>query len=176
MISMTPASSGTRPGQRLRASIANRPSTLKSWTGRMPGIPHVVASAATALMTQILMVGLGGFVGAISRFLLVGLVQGASGGRLPFGTLAVNVIGCAVIGAVTVLAETRTGLSEGVRLFLVVGLLGGFTTFSAFGNETLSLLRAGDGGAAAANVLANVLLAIGAVWVGRLAVQAMVSG
>ena len=127
-------------------------------------------------MTQLLMVGLGGFVGVVSRFLLVGLVQSASGERFPFGTLAVNVLGCAVIGAVTVVAETRSGLSDGVRLFLVVGLLGGFTTFSAFGNETLALLRAGDGGSAAANVLANVVLAIGAVWVGRVLVQTVVSG
>ena len=127
-------------------------------------------------MTQLLMVGLGGFLGAVSRFLLAGLVQGAAGDRVPFGTLAVNVVGCAVIGAVTALAETRGGLSDGLRLFLVVGLLGGFTTFSAFGNETLALLRAGEVGPAAANVLANVLLAIGAVWVGRLVAQTVVSG
>ena len=127
-------------------------------------------------MTQLLRVGLGGFLGAVSRFLLADLVQGAAGNRFPYGTLAVNVVGCAVIGAVTALAETRGGLSDGLRLFLVVGLLGGFTTFSAFGNETLALLRAGEGGPAAANVLANVLLAIGAVWVGRLVAQTVVSG
>ena len=127
-------------------------------------------------MTQLLMVGLGGFLGAVSRFLLADLVQGAAGNRFPYGTLAVNVVGCAVIGAVTALAETRGGLSDGLRLFLVVGLLGGFTTFSAFGNETLALLRAGEVGPAAANVLANVLLAIGAVWVGRLVAQTVVSG
>ena len=127
-------------------------------------------------MTQLLMVGLGGFLGAVSRFLLAALVQGAAGDRVPYGTLAVNVVGCAVIGAVTALAETRGGLSDGLRLFLVVGLLGGFTTFSAFGNETLALLRAGEVGPAVANVLANVLLAIGAVWVGRLVAQTVVSG
>ena len=127
-------------------------------------------------MTQLLMVGLGGFLGAVSRFLLAALGQGAAGDRVPYGTLAVNVVGCAVIGAVTALAETRGGLSDGLRLFLVVGLLGGFTTFSAFGNETLALLRAGEVGPAAANVLANVLLAIGAVWVGRLVAQTVVSG
>ena len=127
-------------------------------------------------MTQLLMVGLGGILGAVSRFLLAALVQGAAGDRVPYGTLAVNVVGCAVIGAVTALAETRGGLSDGLRLFLVVGLLGGFTTFSAFGNETLALLRAGEVGPAAANVLANVLLAIGAVWVGRLVAQTVVSG
>ena len=127
-------------------------------------------------MTQLLMVGLGGFLGAVSRFLLADLVQGAAGNRFPYGTLAVNVVGCAVIGAVTALAETRGGLSDGLRLFLVVGLLGGFTTFSALGNETLALLRAGEVGPAAANVLANVLLAIGAVWVGRLVAQTVVSG
>ena len=127
-------------------------------------------------MTQLLMVGLGCFLGAVSRFLLAALVQGAAGDRVPYGTLAVNVVGCAVIGAVTALAETRGGLSDGLRLFLVVGLLGGFTTFSAFGNETLALLRAGEVGPAAANVLANVLLAIGAVWVGRLVAQTVVSG
>ena len=118
-------------------------------------------------MIKVLLVGLGGFVGSIARYGFGGLVQGRTGATFPFGTLAVNVLGCFVIGGLSELAETRGVLTPETRAFLVIGVLGGFTTFSAFGNETLNLLRERDVALAAANVLANVVLALVAVWLGR---------
>ncbi|MDA1092513.1 MAG: CrcB family protein [Acidobacteria bacterium] len=118
-------------------------------------------------MTQILFVGLGGFLGSVARYLVVALVQSPTGGSFPFGTLAVNVTGCALIGGLSELLEARPFLTGEGRAFVVVGLLGGFTTFSAFGNETVNLLRHAGPVLAGANVLANVVLALGGVWVGR---------
>ena len=92
-------------------------------------------------MTQILFVGIGGFVGSVTRFLLAGLVQGATAGVFPFGTLVVNVTGCVAIGGLSELLEARPFMTGDARAFLIIGLLGGFTTFSAFGNETINLLR-----------------------------------
>lgn len=122
-------------------------------------------------MTQLLFVGMGGFLGSVTRFLLAGLVQSATAGTFPFGTLVVNVTGCIAIGALSELLDTRPFLTADARAFLVIGLLGGFTTFSAFGNDTIDLLRHGSTAAAGANVLANVLLALGGVWLGRTAAQ-----
>ena len=118
-------------------------------------------------MAQILFVGVGGFLGSIGRYLLVGLVQSPTAGTFPFGTLAVNVAGCTLIGGLSVLIEARPFLTSDGRAFLVIGVLGGFTTFSAFGNETVSLLRHASPMLAGANVLANVALALCGVWVGR---------
>ena len=115
-------------------------------------------------MTQILFVGMGGFLGSVTRFLLGGLVQSATAGTFPLATLVVNVTGCVAVGGLTGLLETRPFLTGDARAFLVIGLLGGFTTFSAFGHETLDLLREAGSTQAATNVLANVLLALGGVW------------
>lgn len=84
----------------------------------------------------------------------------------PYATLAVNVIGCFGIGLAMPTFERAAALPPDLRLLVVVGFLGGFTTFSAFGNETLALLRAG-GGLALLNVAASVLLGLGAVVLGR---------
>jgi CrcB protein len=122
-------------------------------------------------MAQILFVGVGGFLGSIARYLLVGLVQSPTAGTFPFGTLAVNVAGCTLIGGLSALIEARPFLTGDGRAFLVIGVLGGFTTFSAFGNETINLLRHAGPTLAGANVLANVALALGGVWVGRSVAQ-----
>ena len=118
-------------------------------------------------MAQILFVGMGGFLGSIARYLLVGLVQTPTAGTFPFGTLAVNVAGCTLIGGLSALIEARPFLTGDGRAFLVIGVLGGFTTFSAFGNETVNLLRHAGPTMAGANVVANLVLALGGVWVGR---------
>lgn len=124
-------------------------------------------------MTEWLWAGAGGFVGAVGRFVIGGLVQRITPTVFPIGTLAVNVVGCAVIGAVLGFAEGRGQLTDGVRAFLVVGVLGGFTTFSAFGADTFDLMRGGSPGMAAANVLLSVGLGIGAAaggfWLTRVA-------
>lgn len=118
-------------------------------------------------MVQILLIGIGGFFGSIARHLLSGIVQSATAGTFPYGTLSVNVVGCLVIGAMSELAEARAFLSGEARALLIIGGLGGFTTFSAFGNETMNLVRDSDWIRATVNVAAHIALAIGAVWLGR---------
>lgn len=118
-------------------------------------------------MGNILLVGVGGFLGSIARYLVSGYIQDRTGEIFPFGTLAVNVIGCFVIGGLSELAEARAFLSPEARALVVIGVLGGFTTFSTFGNETVNLLRDGEWAFAVMNLLTHAVLAIGAVWVGR---------
>lgn len=118
-------------------------------------------------MTKILIVGLGSFIGGIARYGLSGLIHRYAGGSFPFGTWAVNVIGCFFIGGVLHLVEDRAFLSPNVRLFVAIGLLGGFTTFSSFGYETFELLRDRQIALALLNVVGNVLLGLCAVWTGR---------
>ena len=119
------------------------------------------------------MVAAGGAAGAVLRHLLGGLVQGRITAIFPLGTLAVNLLGCLAIGVASELAESRGALDPATRALLVVGVLGGFTTFSAFGNETLNLLRDGERLLAGGNVVANVILGLAAVWVGRAAAAAL---
>lgn len=111
---------------------------------------------------KLLVIAIGGGLGALARYGLSGLVQGR-GAAFPFGTLAVNAIGCFLIGA---LFER---LPPGARAFAVVGVLGGFTTFSAFGYETLELLRGGQTNLALLNVAVSVVAGVGAVMLGRAA-------
>jgi len=123
-------------------------------------------------MQAIILVGVGGALGAIARYLLGGWVQSLSGGLgFPYGTFAVNVLGCLAIGVITGLAQTRDFIPMEMRTFLSIGLLGGFTTFSAFGNETFSLLRNGQIGPAAGYVVLQILVGLVAVWVGYTIVQ-----
>jgi CrcB protein len=124
-------------------------------------------------MSQFFVVGVGGCLGAIARYWLSGLVQRYSNGEFPFGTLAVNVIGCLAIGYVIGLVEYRQLLGPNLRLFLIVGVLGGFTTFSAFGYETFALLRDSQHWLALANVAANTVTGIIAVVVGWIAAKLM---
>jgi fluoride exporter len=119
-------------------------------------------------MTNILLVGLGGFIGSIMRYLLSGYVQqSVKVVDFPLGTLAVNVIGCFVIGFLAQLAEQRGMFTNESRAFVFIGVLGGFTTFSSFGNETLDLARNGNAMSAFANVAASVIIGLFAVWLGR---------
>jgi CrcB protein len=112
-----------------------------------------------------LLVGAGGFVGATLRYVLGGLVSRHAPPEFPWGTLVINLSGCFLIGLLAVLAEER-GVGLGGRLFLMVGVLGGYTTFSTFGYETLSLMREGSHALAAANALGQLLLGLAAVWMG----------
>ena len=119
-------------------------------------------------MTNILLVGFGGFIGSVLRYLASGYVQQTTKSiDFPYGTLAVNVIGCFIIGFLAQLAEERGVFTSESRLFVFVGILGGFTTFSSFGNETLNLARDSQMMHALANVGANVVLGLFAVWLGR---------
>ena len=120
----------------------------------------------------VLCIALGGGVGSLLRFATASFVQRSSGGVFPLGTLAVNTAGCLLIGFLGALLAGPLLVREEVRLGLLVGLLGGFTTFSTFGWETLALLEDGEWARAAANVAASNLLGLAAVWAGlRLAQQ-----
>lgn len=116
-------------------------------------------------MTNIFLVGIGGFIGSVMRY-LVGNYFHHPGRDFPLGTLIVNVAGCFVIGFLSHVAEGY-GLGSGSRSFVFVGVLGGFTTFSSFGNETLKLARDNQILNASANVGANVVLGLFAVWLGH---------
>lgn len=119
-------------------------------------------------MQNIFLVGLGGALGSIARYLVSGWVQVASKSiNFPFGTLSVNLVGCLVIGILTQLADTRGVFTTESRAFIFIGILGGFTTFSSFGNETINLLRGGEFSYALANIGANVISGLFAVWLGR---------
>lgn len=123
---------------------------------------------------QLLIIGLGGFVGTILRYVLGGLVQsGAGSSAFPWGTLTINLLGCFGIGLLAELSEARGFLRPEMRGFLMVGILGGFTTFSAFANETVSAIRDAAMGIAFLNVLASVGLGLVAVWVGRMLAHAI---
>lgn len=118
-------------------------------------------------MTKSILVGFGGFLGSIARYLAGGAVHRlAEGSVFPYGTLFVNVTGCLAIGFLAALSEARGVLSPEARVFLLIGVLGGYTTFSSFGYETLQLVRGGEMLAAAANVLVQVVVGLGAVWAG----------
>ena len=119
------------------------------------------------MVSQIILVGIGGFIGSVFRFLLSGFVHRLVPlSEFPFGTLAVNVAGCLLIGLLNGLAETRQVIGPELRLFLMIGMLGGFTTFSAFGYETLELIRDAEVSRAMGNVFLQVLLGLVAVWLG----------
>ena len=124
------------------------------------------------MLQQILYVGLGGFIGSALRFLLGGLVQRlAPMGGFPIGTLAVNVLGCLAIGLLGGLADQRQVLDVGQRLFLMVGVLGGFTTFSSFALETLGLVQDGAMVKAMLNCVLQLVLGLAAAVAGYTAAR-----
>ena len=119
------------------------------------------------VLLNLLFVGAGGFLGSIGRYLLSGAVyQIFPKLYFPIGTAVVNILGCLLIGFITGLAEVRNLLGPEMRVFLLIGLLGGFTTFSTFGFETFALLRDGAFLGVIANVLIQVIVGISAVWLG----------
>jgi fluoride exporter len=119
-------------------------------------------------MGNVLWVGIGGFIGSVFRYLLGGLIQDWSKrDDFPVGTLAINLIGCLIIGVLSQLSEARGAFSPETRAFVFVGILGGFTTFSAFGNETLNLWRDRETFLALVNVTGHIVLGLGMVWLGR---------
>lgn len=122
-------------------------------------------------MAKLLAVGLGGFLGALARWGLASLAHRLLGPRFPHGTLAVNLLGCFLIGVVWTLIDERELFTPNVRLFLTIGFLGSLTTFSTFGHETIELMRTDQLKLALFNVALNVLLGFGAVLLGRFCVR-----
>lgn len=125
-------------------------------------------------MERIVLVGLGGMLGALARYGLGGALNRLRvGASFPYETLVINVLGCLVLGALAGLNETRGVLGGSARAFLFIGLLGGFTTFSSFGYETFQLLRDGQAGIAAMSAAFQVLLGVGSVWAGDATVRTL---
>lgn len=120
-------------------------------------------------LIRLLCIGTGGFIGAVLRYLISGWMQDKSGSiSFPYGTLSVNLIGCFFIGFLTFLVETRSFFSVETRSFILIGLLGSFTTFSTFGNETLVLLRGGRIDMAALYTGMHLVIGVTMVWMGRI--------
>ena len=125
-------------------------------------------------MRGIFLVGIGSFIGGVFRYILSTWVYKLLDYPwFPYGTLAVNVLGCLMIGFLAALAESRTMFTPDVRLFTFVGILGGFTTFSSFALETFSLARETENLAAFANIALEVILGLLAVWIGNLAARSL---
>jgi CrcB protein len=118
-------------------------------------------------MTNILLIGAGGFIGSVLRYLIGGMIQQYAR-SFPLGTLTVNVIGCFVIGLLAQIGESRGLFSDESRAFIFIGILGGFTTFSAFGNETINLMRNDQLINTVINIGGNIILGLLAVWLGRI--------
>lgn len=116
-------------------------------------------------------VGLGGAAGSMLRFAVGGWAQRLNDGTFPVGTLTVNVLGCLLIGLLGGLADYRQALDPGQRAFLMIGVLGGFTTFSAFAFETLGLAQDGALLRAGLNVLLQVTLGLMAAFCGYAAAR-----
>lgn len=118
---------------------------------------------------NILLIALGGGLGAVSRYLVSGWVQAASGGGWPLGTLVVNVTGCFVIGLLSQLAESTGVFTPATRALFFTGFVGGFTTYSTFSSEAYNL--AADGAALSATLFVglHIVLGLAAVWLGRTA-------
>lgn len=128
-------------------------------------------------MKQLLLVGIGGFLGSIARYQLGGFVLHRSEGwNFPLSTFLVNLSGCLAIGLLAGLVERHDLFSPSARLFLFTGLLGGFTTFSAFAYEDLFLFRRGLMSAASNYMVLSVMGGLAAVWVGLKLINAIWPG
>jgi len=121
-------------------------------------------------MRNLLFVGIGGFIGALLRYLVSGYVQNLSHRiDFPYGTLVVNVAGCFLLGALSQLVELQFEITAEVRLLLMVGLLGSFTTYSTFSNETVTLLQDQRAALALMNIGLHLVFGLAAVLAGRFA-------
>jgi len=116
-------------------------------------------------MKSVVLVGVGSFVGGICRYLLSTLIQSKTAASFPYGTFAVNLIGCFIIGCLLGLSE-KWQLNVEWRLLLITGLIGGFTTFSAFSVETHYLIKTGHISTAAIYIAGSVIFGIGLTFLG----------
>lgn len=124
-------------------------------------------------LNQILAIAAGGAVGSVLRYGLSTWVHSFAGRGFPYGTLAVNVLGCLVMGFLFVLLVERVSDSAVWRAALLIGVLGGFTTFSSFSIETFNLIEDGLWFKAMLNAAGSLVLCVGATWIGVVAARAL---
>ena len=137
----------------------------------IPNAPHIGARAETnelmaLTVSQIIVIAAGGALGSVLRFGLSTWVYAQVGRSFPYGTLAVNVLGCLLMGFLFVLFIERLASDALLRAGILIGLLGGFTTFSAFSIETINLFEQGAFTKAAINMILSLVLCVGATWLG----------
>ena len=118
-------------------------------------------------MMNIVFVGLGGFIGASTRYLISLYASKLFTSKIPLGTLTVNILGSLIIGIVMELTLKTSLISPHMKLFLTTGFLGGLTTFSTFSYETMELLEKGELLLAIFNIALNLLLSLGGAILGR---------
>lgn len=124
-------------------------------------------------MQRVILVGLAGLAGTLGRYCLSGLVARRYGETFPWGTLVVNATGCFLTGAIYYLSEERFLISPIFRSMILIGLLGGFTTFSSYGLQTFTLLREGEFGLALLNITLSNLLGLLLIWAGYVLMKAL---
>jgi fluoride exporter len=123
-------------------------------------------------MHNVLIVGAGGFIGSMLRYLISGYVQDISQSvAFPYGTLSVNVIGCFLIGIISQLVDLQIGITAETRLFLIAGVLGGFTTYSAFSNEAMNLIQDQRIFLTFLYIGAHLFIGLSAVFLGRMIIN-----
>jgi CrcB protein len=126
-------------------------------------------------MIGVLWMGVGGFLGTIARYFVSSAIAGVVGETFPWGTVIVNISGCFVIGVLAIATgpDGRLVVPPDIRQFLLIGVCGGYTTFSSFSLQTLNLMRAGDMAGAAGNIVVSVVACMLAVWAGAALAQAL---
>ena len=124
-------------------------------------------------MLKTILVALAGMLGTLLRYWLSGFVARQYGETFPWGTMAVNLIGCFLAGAVFYLTQERFLVSPALRTIILIGFLGGFTTFSSYGLQTFTLLRDGEFGLALLNIGASNVFGLFMVWTGYVACKAL---
>ena len=129
-------------------------------------------------MLAYVLIAIGSALGGMGRYFVSGVVTTLTGGTFPYGTMLVNISGCLVIGFFATLTgpDGRWLVGTPARQFVMIGLCGGYTTFSSFSLETLYLARAGEWMSATANAAGSVILCMLSVWVGYIAATALNRG
>ena len=117
-------------------------------------------------MSKLFLIGLAGFIGTVGRYLISDVIAKRYGETFPVGTLVVNLVGCFLVGLLFHLLEERTQMNDTVRAVVFIGFLGGFTTFSAFGLQTFTLLQDRQFGFAVLNLTASNIGGLLMVWAG----------